>query len=235
MSESSISVLLIEDDERLALFTSEYLQKHGVVVTHVTDGLRGLAYMAKHNYDAVLLDIMLPGRDGLEVCKDLRARSAVPIIMLTAKTEEIDRVLGLELGADDYVSKPFSSRELLARIRAVVRRDRGSIGPVSTLLQVGELQLDTSRLTVMFGKQSLQLTTYEFTLLRVFAERPGRVLTREQLMDLVKGTTEESFDRSIDVHISRLRQKLNDDPKRPKILKTMRGVGYVLSPGGEVE
>jgi two-component system, OmpR family, response regulator len=231
MSESSISVLLIEDDERLALFTAEYLQKHGLLVTHVADGARGLACVARHTYDVVLLDIMLPGRDGLEVCKDLRARSAVPIIMLTAKTEEGDRVLGLELGADDYVSKPFSSRELLARIRSVVRRDRGDVGPVSTLLRVGALQLDTARLTATLGAQTLALTTYEFTLLRVFAERPGRVLTREQLLDLVKGTTEDSFDRSIDVHISRLRQKLNDDPKQPRFLKTMRGVGYVLSPG----
>jgi DNA-binding response OmpR family regulator len=225
----TIRVLLVEDDDRLGRLTARYLESHGLVVDIATDGATGLAQAVRTPYDAVLLDLMLPRMDGLEVCRELRARCDVPVIMVTARGEEADRVLGLELGADDYIAKPFSSRELLARIRAVVRRARGRAGPPHERLEVGRLVVDTATLRATLDGETLALTTYEFNLLRVLAERAGRVLTREQLLDLVRGTTEEAFDRSIDVHISRLRQKLGDDPRRPELLKTVRGVGYVLA------
>jgi DNA-binding response OmpR family regulator len=169
---------------------------------------------------------MLPGKSGWDICKELRERSDVPIIVLTARTEEADRVLGLELGADDYVPKPYSARELLARITAVLRRAQGKVGP-SKKLTVGTLSLDVSNRRAFHGKEALELTSYEFSLLQVFMERAGRILTRDQLMELAKGSNDESFDRSIDVHIFRLRQKLGDDGK--KLLKTIRGSGYLLA------
>jgi two-component system OmpR family response regulator len=229
MTETPISVLLIEDDVRLAELTSKYLQQHGVLTTHLTDGIRGLAEATRRHYDVILLDLMLPGKDGLSLCRELRTRSSVPIIMLTARGDGIDRVLGLEGGADDYMPKPFSSRELLARVRVQVRRARGQSGPSTQLVQVGELSIDPTSMRAVFRGQELNLTSYEFTLLRVLAERAGRVMTREQLLDLAKGNTEDAFDRSIDVHISRIRKKLDDDPHTPRILKTLRGVGYMLA------
>ncbi len=231
--EPAIKVLFIEDDDRLARLTARYLESHGVSVEHAADGADGLVRALRGAYDVVLLDLMLPRRDGLEVCRELRAKRDVPVIMLTARGEEADRVLGLEMGADDYMPKPFSSRELLARIRAVVRRARGQAGPAQKQLRVGRLVVDPATLRATLDGRTLPLTTYEFNLLRVLAERPGRVLTREQLLDLVTGTTEEAFDRSIDVHISRLRQKLGDDPRSPEILKTVRGAGYLLAGGEE--
>ena len=226
----TIRALLVEDDERLGRLTARYLESHGVSVTLATDGLRGLTEALRPMYDVVLLDLMLPGRSGLDVCRDIRARRDVPIIMVTARGEEADRVLGLELGADDYIAKPFSSRELLARVRAQVRRARGKAGPsASQLTRVGALTLDPGGLRATLDGRELQLTPYEFALLRVLAERAGRVLNREQLLDLAKGSAEESFDRSIDVHISRLRQKLGDDPKQPRLLKTIRGAGYMFA------
>lgn len=230
LDESAIRALLIEDNVRLGELTARYLESHGVAVTLVTDGPRGLSAALGSAYDVILLDLMLPGRDGISICQELRARCGVPIIMVTARGEEADRVLGLELGADDYVTKPFSARELLARIRAQVRRSRGHAGPTTpSLVRVGGLMLDPARLEATIDGRTLQLTAYEFSILRVLAERAGRVLSREQLLDLAKGSAEESFDRSIDVHISRLRQKLGDDPKHPRMLKTIRGAGYMLS------
>ena len=231
--EGTIQALLVEDDERLARLTSRYLQEHGILVTVARTGPEGLAEASRHAYDVVLLDLMLPGRDGMEVCRDLRTRSNVPIIMVTARGEEADRVLGLESGADDYLAKPFSSRELLARIRAQVRRARGRAGPSSQPIQVGKLSLDPRSLSATLEGKPLVLTSYEFGLLRVLAERAGRVLSREQLLDLVKGNAEEVFDRSIDVHIFRLRQKLEADPRNPRLLKTVRGAGYLLATGDE--
>ncbi|WP_224245040.1 response regulator transcription factor [Hyalangium gracile] len=231
--EGTVQVLLVEDDERLARLTARYLQEHGLVVTVARTGPEGLAEASRHAYDVVLLDLMLPGRDGLEVCRELRTRSDVPIIMVTARGEEIDRVLGLETGADDYLPKPYSSRELLARIRAQVRRARGHAGPAVQPIQVGRLQLDPRSLTATLDGRALTLTSYEFGLLRVLAERAGRVLSREQILDLVKGSADEVFDRSIDVHIFRIRQKLEEDPRTPKLLKTVRGAGYMLTRGDE--
>ena len=224
-----LTALLVEDDARLAALTREYLEGHGIVVTHAPDGRRGLAEALARRYDVVLLDLMLPEKHGLEVCRELRARSDVPIVVITARGEEADRVMGLELGADDYVAKPFSPRELVARIRAVVRRARGRAGPSLDVVRVGPLVLDPGARKATYAGKELQLTGYEFALLKALAERAGRVLTREQLMEIAKGSAEESFDRSIDVHVSRLRHKLGDDSKRPQFLKTVRGTGYVLA------
>jgi len=231
VDEPAIAALLVEDDARLARLTAEYLGGHGVRVTHVSDGGRGLEAAQRGAFDVVLLDVMLPGKSGLEVCRELRERSAVPIILLTARGEEADRVMGLELGADDYLPKPFSSRELLARIGAVVRRSRGKVGPSRGVLQVGGLRVDPGSHRATLEGRELDLTGYEFALLRVLAERAGRVLTREQLMELAKGSAEEAFDRSVDVHVSRLRQKLGAGAKR--LLKTIRGSGYLLANGGD--
>lgn len=233
MSEPTVTALLVEDDERLARLTVEYLQGHDVVATWVADGPKGLDEATRRRYDVVLLDVMLPGIDGLEVCRGIRQRSDVPIVMLTARGEEADRVMGLELGADDYMAKPYSPRELLARIRAVLRRTRGQAGPAVRTVTVGSLVVDPQGRRATLAGQELALTSYEFDLLRALADRAGRVLTREQLMELAKGSAEESFDRSIDVHVSRLRQKLGDDPRHPKLLKTVRGSGYVLAKDGE--
>ncbi|MBI2840820.1 MAG: response regulator transcription factor [Acidobacteria bacterium] len=226
---SQITALFIEDDERLGRLTSEYLRNHGVLVSWVPDGTRGLHEALRHRYDVILLDIMLPGKDGFQVCRELRERSDVPVIVLTARGEEADRVLGLELGADDYVPKPFSARELLARIHAVVRRARGHAGPSTKALRVGALTIDPAARRATFEGRVLDLTSYEFSLLRALLERAGRVLTRDELQDIARGNAEEAFDRSIDVHISRLRQKLGDDAKRPALIKTVRGVGYVYA------
>jgi DNA-binding response OmpR family regulator len=231
--EGTIQVLLVEDDERLARLTSRYLQEHGIVITVARTGPEGLAEATRHAYDVILLDLMLPGRDGMEVCRELRSRSDVPIIMVTARGEETDRVLGLETGADDYLAKPYSSRELLARIRAQVRRARGRAGPSTQPIRVGKLAMDPRSFRATLDGKVLTLTTFEFGLLRVLAERAGRVLSREQLLDLVKGNAEEVFDRSVDVHIFRLRQKIEENPRSPKLLKTVRGAGYLLATGEE--
>lgn len=233
LTEPAIFVLLVEDDERLAALTARYLEGCGCQVSWVGNGLAALAECARRNFDVILLDLMLPGRDGLEVCRELRQRMDVPIIMVTARKDEVDRVLGLDGGADDYVTKPFSSRELVSRIRAVVRRARGRVGPTREVLRVGDLTLDVARMRVTVGDRALELTGYEFALLRVLAERAGRVLSREQLLDLAKGSAEDAYDRSIDVQISRLRQKLGDDARQPRYLKTIRGTGYMLVVGPE--
>jgi DNA-binding response OmpR family regulator len=228
---TSIKILLVEDDARLAQLTARYLESHGVLVTIAATGDEGLAEALRRQYDCIVLDVMLPGRDGIEVTRELRARTDVPIVMVTARTEEADRVLGLEVGADDYMPKPFSPRELLARIRATVRRVRGQAGPAQQTVRVGGLILDPQKMTVTLDGTPVEVTAYEFLILRALAQRPGRVLSREQLLDLAKGSAELSFDRSIDVHVSRLRAKLGDDSRNPKILKTVRGAGYLLAGG----
>ena len=223
------SVVYIEDDEKLARLTAKYLESHGVRVVLAADAREGVGSVLRERPDVVLLDLMLPGVDGFEVCRQLRSRVDTPIIMVTARGEEADRVMGLEGGADDYIAKPFSSRELLARIRALARRARGRAGPAAGLVTAGTLTLDPVARSARLAGVELALTTYEFDLLRVFAERAGRVLTREQLVDFVRGSPDEAFDRSIDVHVSHLRRKLGDDPKSPRILKTVRGIGYLFA------
>lgn len=228
-NSSAISVLYIEDDERLARLTAQYLESHGLRVTIAANGDDGLALALKQPPDVVLLDLMLPGLGGLEICRRLREKVDTPIIMVTAHGEEPDRIVGLEGGADDYIAKPFSSRELLARIRAQARRARGEVGPQAQAIVVGDLRIEPQGMRATVSGRELALTTYEFTLLKALAERAGRVLSREQLMDMVRGNAEEAFDRSIDVHISHLRQKLGDDPRNPRLLKTVRGAGYMLA------
>jgi two-component system OmpR family response regulator len=228
-TSTRLKVVYIEDDERLGRLTAQYLTSHGIEVTLVRRGDQAVSEVLRVRPDVVLLDLMLPGRDGREVCNSLRGRMDVPIIMVTARNEEADRVMGLEEGADDYVSKPFSSRELLARIRAQARRASGRSGPSKGRVTVGDIVVDPVAMTVTLKDRPLILTTFEFTLLRVLAERAGRVLSREQILELVHGASDEAFDRSIDVHVSRLRHKLGDDPRNPRRLKTVRGVGYVLT------
>lgn len=222
-------MVLVEDDERLAKLTARYLESHGVAVTIVGDGRDAVARVALERPDVVLLDLMLPGMSGLEVCRQLRTRMDTPILMVTARGEEADRVMGLEGGADDYIAKPFSSRELLARIRAHARRARGATGPTKKHVDVGRIVIDPEAMSATLDGHRLVLTTYEFMLLRALAERAGRVLTREQLVDIVRGSAEEAFDRSVDVHVSHLRAKLGDDPRNPTLIKTVRGVGYMLA------
>jgi two-component system, OmpR family, response regulator len=233
VTEAPIKVLLVEDDARLAQLTARYLETHGVLVTTAADGIEGQSEALRRQYDCIVLDLMLPGRDGITIARNLRERSDVPIVMVTARGEEPDRVLGLEVGADDYMTKPFSPRELLARIRANVRRVRGQVGPARQVIAVGGLVIDPQRMTVTLDDKPIELTAYEFQILRALAMRPGHVLSREQLLDLAKGSADLSFDRSIDVHVSRLRAKLGDDSRNPKILKTVRGVGYLLAAGKE--
>jgi two-component system response regulator RstA len=232
VTPTDLALLLVEDDERLARFTIEYFNKQGVSVTHVSDGEQGLREALERRHDAVILDVMLPLLDGMSLCRALREHSDVPIIMVTARIEEADRVRGLEIGADDYVTKPFSPRELLARVRAAVRRARGQLVPQGTL-RAGPLELSIHSMTATLNGQVLDLTSYEFEILRVLAERKGQVLERERILELAKGNAEDAFDRSIDVRISRLRQKLGDDPRRPTIIRTIRGVGYMLAWGQE--
>lgn len=225
-AEAPLTCLLVEDDTRLADLTAAYLERHGLTVTIARDGDTGLDLARHHRFDVVLLDVMLPGRSGIEICQRLRTESDVPILMLSARGEEADKVIGLELGADDYVPKPFSPRELLARIRATVRRAQGRAGPTARRLAFDTLTLDPGARTARLDGVLVDLTSYEFALLYALAERAGRVLEREQLMELAGGNAEEAFDRSVDVHVSRLRAKLGDDPRHPRFIRTVRGIGY---------
>ncbi len=220
-----ILALLVEDDDRLARFTAEFLEQHDVAVTRAGNGELALREARSRAFDVVILDLLLPVRDGLSVCRELRQHSDVPIVVVTARIDEHDRILGLELGADDYLTKPFSPRELLARIRAVVRRARGELGPACDVLRAGPLELRPSAMAATFHGQRVDLTSYEFTILQVLVERAGRVLSREQILELAKGNAEDAFDRSIDVRISRIRSKLGDG----SIIRTVRGIGYMLA------
>ncbi len=227
--EPLIHLLLVEDDARLAALTREYLERHGLAVDLEADGERGLRAALAYRFDVVLLDLMLPGLGGMEICRRIRERSDVPIIMVTARTEEADRIMGLETGADDYLAKPFSPRELLARVHAVVRRSRGRVGPAQRPVATGGLRLDPGSRRASLDGHPLELTGYEFALLYALADRAGQVLAREQLMELARGSAEEAFDRSVDVHISRLRQKLGDDSRAPRRIRTVRGSGYLYA------
>ncbi len=222
----SVRVLHIDDDPRFAALVADYLGQNGVAVTHCPDGGRGLALLDTQPFDAVLLDVMMPGLDGLEVVRRLRTKHNVPVLMLTAKGDETDRVVGLELGADDYLAKPFSPRELLARIRAVLRRAQPDA--VAPTLVVGDLRLDVASREATRGDVRLDLTGVEFDLLLALARRAGRVITREALLATAGRDDGSVSERTVDVHISHLRQKLGDDPRSPRRIKTLRGVGYVL-------
>ena len=220
-------ILLIEDDRRLAEMVSQYLGEAGFRVSVAGDGRTGLSRLGSEPYDALVLDLMLPDIDGLEVCRQLRAFSDTPVLMLTARGDAMDRVVGLEVGADDYLPKPFEPRELLARLRAILRRK----GPArsSSILRFGRLDIDRDARTVRVDGAERPLTGHQFALLVTLAERAGRVLSRDTLMDLVRGEDLDAFDRSIDVHVSRIRAAIEDDPKRPRRLLTVRGAGYVFA------
>ena len=223
------AALLVEDDARLGAMVSEYLGRHDLDVTVVPDGERGLAALRRGRFDVVLLDVMLPGVDGFEVCRRIRAApewAALPVLMLTARDEDVDKIVGLELGADDYLAKPFNPRELLARIRAVLRR--GASEAPRARFTAGGLVVDYDAREVTVDGRRVVLTHHEFELLAALARAGGRVLSREQLMDALKGQDYEAFDRSIDVHVSKLRAKLEKDPRAPRYIKTVRGVGYAL-------
>jgi len=230
---STHRLLIIEDDARLAAMVGEYLTQSGYAVTHHGDGEAGLLALQGEPFDLVVLDLMLPGIDGLEVCRRIRAlpdgASRVPVLMLTAKGDPMDRIIGLELGADDYLPKPFEPRELLARIRAVLRRQQPGAEPEHRLLRFGTLEIDRDARTVSVGGQPAELTSYQFDLLVTLAERAGRVLTREQIMEAVRGRELEAFDRSIDVHMGRIRAAIEQDVKNPRRILTVRGVGYVFA------
>ena len=219
-------ILLIEDDGPLAGMLSEYLGAAGFRVSAATRGEQGLELAGREAFDAVVLDLMLPDLDGLEVCRRLREKSDVPVLMLTARGEPADRVVGLELGADDYLPKPFEPRELLARLRAILRRGKSAAGRP---LRFGALEIDRDARSVSVDGEERSLTSYQFALLVALAENAGRVLSRDALMDLVKGEAMEAFDRSIDVHISRIRAAIEVDPKKPRRIVTVRGAGYVFA------
>ena len=229
-------LLMIEDDARLAQMVAEYLERSGYSVTHAIDAKAGLALLQDPpaaSADLVLLDLMLPDMDGLEVCRRIRAlpgdQGQVPVLMLTAKGDPMDRIVGLELGADDYLPKPFEPRELLARIRAVLRRRTEGPQPTAKLMRFGSLEVDRDARTVTVADKPCELTSYQFDLLITLAERAGRVLTRDQIMEAVRGRELEAFDRSIDVHMGRIRAAIEADPKNPKRILTVRGVGYVFA------
>jgi DNA-binding response OmpR family regulator len=227
-------LLMIEDDARLADMVRAYLGQSGYQVTHAGDAQSGLTQLQAEAPDLVILDLMLPDMDGLEVCRRIRALPSnlarTPVLMLTAKGDPMDRIIGLEMGADDYLPKPFEPRELLARIRAVLRRQGEVSTPEpSTVLRFGSLEIDQDARTVSVSGQVCDLTSYQFDLLVALAERSGRVLSRDQIMEAVRGRELEAFDRSIDVHMGRIRAAIEVDAKTPKRILTVRGVGYVFA------
>jgi len=220
-------ILLIEDDARLAEMVRDYLGGAGFRVERAEDGASGLALVARETFDAIVLDLMLPDVDGLDVCRLIRKRGSVPILMLTARGDAMDRVVGLEMGADDYLPKPFEPRELLARLRAILRRSKGEAR--SDVLRFGRLEIDRGAREVRLDGETRPLTSHQFGLLLALAEHAGRVMSREVLMDLLKAEPLEAFDRSIDVHISRIRAAIEDDAKKPRRVMTVRGAGYVFA------
>jgi DNA-binding response OmpR family regulator len=231
-------LLMIEDDARLASMVSEYLRQGGFEVAHALDGNSGLAALQQTPPALVVLDLMLPDMDGLEICRRIRALGGslarTPILMLTAKGDPMDRVIGLEVGADDYLAKPFEPRELLARIRAILRRSAEATSASETnetlpVLRFGSLDIDRDARIVSLAGKEVDLTSYQFDLLLAVAERAGRVLTRDQIMEAVRGRELEAFDRSIDVHMGRIRAAIEVDAKDPKRILTVRGVGYVFA------
>jgi DNA-binding response OmpR family regulator len=220
-------ILLIEDDPRLAEMVSSYLGEAGFSVTHAPTGHAGIALAGRDGFDALILDLMLPDIDGLEVCRLVRTRAATPILMLTARGDAMDRVVGLEMGADDYLPKPFEPRELLARLKAILRRQGRD--EAREVLRFGRLQIDPGALEVRLDGEPRPLTSHQFALLLVLARHAGRVMSREAIMDLLRHERLEAFDRSIDVHISRIRAAIEDNPKTPRRVITVRGAGYVFA------
>jgi DNA-binding response OmpR family regulator len=231
-SSDRLRLLAIDDDRKLCRLIKDYLEPMGYDVTSVHSGPEGLEMLAEGNYQAVLLDVMMPGMDGFEVLKQIRHKSNVPVLMLTSRGDEADRIVGLEIGADDYLPKTFSTRELLARLRAVTRRATTLVAESGDTpdpeIVIGPLRVNPAAHTAVFGDQPLVLTPVEFDLLAALARAKGRVKSREQLLDEIRDRNYDVFDRSIDVHISALRKKLGDDPKAPRFIRTVRAAGYLL-------
>ncbi|HEV8371642.1 MAG TPA: response regulator transcription factor [Actinomycetota bacterium] len=219
-------ILVVEDESRIARLVRDYLEHAGFEVLVAGDGEVALASARRSRPDLVVLDLGLPGRDGLDVARTLRQTSTVPIVMLTARGEEIDRVVGLELGADDYVVKPFSPKELVARVRAVLRRTDAARAGGSEVLRVADVEVDVPRMRVSVGGRPVELTSTEFQLLAVLVREPGRVFTRGQLLDAVHGVAFDSYERAVDAHVKNIRRKLEPTPGRPRYLLTVHGVGY---------
>ncbi len=219
-------VLLIDDDVKLCDLLKTYLAGHGFALAAANTAQEGLRLLRNNEYVMVLLDIMLPDGDGLEVCKKIRAGSPVPVVMLTARGADEDKIIGLELGADDYLAKPFNPRELVARMKAVLRRRGGGLAEEDQKIEYPDFMLDPADQKLIVRGKEVELTSAEFRLLKVLASNPGRVFTRERLMDLVQGRDFDGMDRSIDVHISRLRTKIEADPRKPRWIKTVWGTGY---------
>jgi two-component system, OmpR family, alkaline phosphatase synthesis response regulator PhoP len=219
-------ILVVEDESRIARLVRDYLEHAGFEVVAAGDGEVALAETRRARPDLVVLDLGLPGRDGLDVARSLRRTSNVPIVMLTARGEETDRVVGLELGADDYVVKPFSPRELVARVRAVLRRTEAAGAGGTEILRVADVEVDLPRMRVAVGGRPVELTPTEFQLLATLAREPGRVFTRGQLLDAVHGVAFESYERAVDAHVKNLRKKIEPTPGRPRYLLTVHGVGY---------
>ena len=222
-------ILMIEDDETLSGMVGEYLGARGIEVTSRPEAESGLKLLKKNAFDALILDVMLPDLDGFEVCRRVRSDSDIPILMLTARGEDTDRIVGLELGADDYLPKPFNPRELLARLRAIMRRRGAPSKGAQPSLRFGRLEIDRDARVVRVEGRARTLTSHQFALLCILAENAGRVMSRETLMNRLRGHALEAFDRSIDVHISRIRAVIEDDPKHPRRVITVRGAGYVFA------
>jgi two-component system alkaline phosphatase synthesis response regulator PhoP len=219
------SILVVDDEPHIVRLARDYLERAGFTVATAGDGPSALRQARAGHPDLVILDLGLPGLDGLDVARALRRESTVPIIMLTARTDESDRIVGLELGADDYVTKPFSPKELVARVRAVLRRVEAASAPAD-VIRVGELELDVPRMRSTIGGRRVELTPTEFELLATMARQPGRVFTRSQLLDAVHGVAFESYERAIDAHVKNIRRKLEPEPHAPRYLLTVFGVGY---------
>ncbi len=224
-------ILIVDDDPKIVDLVQAYLEKEGYQTLSAFDGETALKMVRENRPDLVILDVMLPRMGGFDVCRILRSESRVPVIMLTARDDEPDKVIGLELGADDYITKPFSTRELVARVKAVIRRTGGEPAQEDKL-QVGDLTIDFERFEARLGSQVLDLTPTEFRLLQAMARSPGRVFTRMQLLDAVQGFSFEGYERSIDTHIKNLRRKLEPDPKNPTYILTVFGVGYKFTGDG---
>ncbi len=219
-------ILIIEDEMELVRVLRSYLEKAGYSVIHATRGDEGLARWEADKPDLVLLDLNLPGIDGLDIARQMRKKSDIPILMLTARVDELDRLIGLELGADDYISKPFSPREVVARVKAVLRRTGSSVRPEAKITQIGELSIDMDAHQVKLGGVELELTPTEFSLLAALAAQPGRVFSRLQLLEYSQGTAYEGYERTIDAHIKNLRAKIEPDSHNPQYIETVFGVGY---------
>lgn len=237
MKSDKEHILVVDDDPGLRELLQQYLSEQGYEVAAVNDGVAMEQHLAQQQADLVILDLMLPGEDGLTLARKLRIQGSQPIIMLSAHGEDIDRIIGLEVGADDYLAKPFNPRELLARIRAVLRRKKStktrSEEPASGVFNFGRYRLDVNSHQLTHDGSEIALTTGEYNLLLIFVEHPNRVLSRDMLMDLIKGYERTPFDRSIDVRITRLRRKIEDDPTTPAYIRTVWGEGYLFAPLGK--